>query len=271
MKWMTVTALATATVFGSFVESAKATHFFGSGGGFGRGYSNRDINDPIVLKTFFLANETLDGLEIKDENDTDPNFGLFREAIEEFNTYSDFVLNTSQDAVKFDPETGRPFNPDNPTQVIKPDSSFKQADLQAQFIENDLIDDVLGFMPSDSFNADIIVYSILRGRVELDRYFLFIGSGSPDFTNFDPDQATNSLNYILQQNILDRTFQDRPNTDGNEIRDFIEKFPEFNDLTDASANTISEEISVIPESSNTTALMALGILGAGLGLKHKRR
>ena len=286
MKWMTVTALATATVFGSFVESAEARRL--------QGYSRRGADQQFADQTFFLVNETTDGQIIVDvtidvnNNDIDQSLGLFIEAIEGLNTYDSFIDSGSVDAsLIFDESSLLPQDFEGNIQL--PSTIIEKADLQAKLITRDEINSKLGLSVSDDFKGDIIVYSILEQNTNnvLDEVFLFtdtdllreISNGRPtvpfpsdllqvDFANL----ATNSLEDIFNANLIGLTLntEDAQNILlGKDISNLPTSPDTFFFFFDESIEEDISDPTAIPESNTTTALLAIGTLSAGLGLKRK--
>ncbi|MEL7038109.1 MAG: hypothetical protein AAFO04_21210, partial [Cyanobacteria bacterium J06592_8] len=86
MKLMTVTALTTATVFGSFVESAEAR---------GGRWSASNTQEVDTVLEFSLFTQTPGGEDILDSEPNNPNLGLFKGAIEDF--YFDSISESSEE------------------------------------------------------------------------------------------------------------------------------------------------------------------------------
>ena len=280
MKLMTVTALATAAVFGSFVESAEARSL--------SGYSPRGENATDIEQTFFLVDETPDGQSIIDETidadgkDTNPNLGRFINAIEDFNTYKVFQAPATNASIDFDNETKLPLDREGNIQFPLEGSSIEFANLEARLIKRNNISSELEFIVSDDFMGDIIVYSLLeKGNTEsvLGEFFLLTDRAllsqvldvrpNSTFPNslFQQDReftdlAVNSLKDIFDSGLLGLTAT-RSQIEGiaQNPTSGIEDGLFFEGLI------VEDSSTAIPESNATAALLIFSALGIGLKCK----
>ncbi|MCF2146375.1 hypothetical protein IQ276_007915 [Desmonostoc muscorum LEGE 12446] len=125
-----------------------------------------------------------------------------------------------------------------------------------------------GIIPFDGdLKAELIVNDPLFGGRNTIAYTIFkVGEVQPvqryrlDFSafNFSQERAINDLTYILQQNLF------------SEARSVVSVGGiEQIGYGVSLHNSFEEEIKTVPESSATTALLSLGVLGAILVLKNK--
>ncbi len=200
IKLVAATALAVGTVTGALVESAEARGVFPYIIGSGDEETIREINE-----TFLLFNETPDEQFILDEAINDPNLGLFRGAVEEFNSYSPAIINSESgltavddpgdpndgntgnfssnvfQSIDFDPSSRRPIEPSTGEIRVPQPGSIGLADLEAKIFTGDEISSELGFEVSDTFqeSLEIIRYRILESGNNdnvLQEAFLFTDS-----------------------------------------------------------------------------------------------
>lgn len=239
MKWMTVTALATATVFGSFVGSAEAR---------GGKWSGENINEPETFFEFSLFTQTPEGEDILDSVPTrrierctgifrsgfgvirqpercflGNDVGLFKEAIRDFSFCSQSDLPD-----KF-PELGFGCESSNFKGSYTGDS-FHVLDLQARDREG------------------VVEYSFLLPHTDQEVF------PTNQFFGFDFELP---LDMIPQE--LDPV---------NSIEDIFTLFNLRNDDGKLLIQRL-KKISSVPESSSRNTLLAIGILGVGIGVKRK--
>jgi len=245
-------AVSLTTVFGvlAFMESAEAQRRQSNL------YSETSINQTTVVSQFTLVDTTPEGNSIVDQAPDNNNLGVFSGAIE------DYTLGMGS-------LCSRDFTP---TQCTIPSGNlnfgsfgnvttgyFKAeavlpgvGDLRVELINDNLIQYTIS-IPGNSvpptshildFSSDQVAGFPLRPTIRLP-------------SNFDQNQAINSLSYILENNLLAAT---------------KEAGSDFNLIV--LQNQIEEEIpnfTTVPEPSATASLWALGTLGAGSLLKRNMK
>jgi len=245
-------AISLTTVFGvlAFMESAEAQRRQLNT------YSETSINQTEVISQFTLVDTTLEGNSIVDQAPDNNNLGVFIGAIEDYTLgtgslcSSDFtfpecdIASGNLNFGSFGNVTTGFFNP----QPVLPGVG----DLRVELINDNLIQYTI-FSPGNSvpptrhildFSSDQVAGNAVRPTIRLP-------------SNFDQNQAINSLSYILENNLLAAT---------------KEAGSDFNLIV--LQNQIEEEIpnfTTVPEPSATASLWALGTLGAGSLLKRKMK
>jgi hypothetical protein len=252
-------AISLTTVFGllAFMESAEAQRSRGNT------YSETSINQTDVLRQFSLVDTTPEGNSIVDQAPGNNNLGVFSGAIEDYtlgtgslcsSASEDQIQLCEQDGISsgylnfgsFGNVTTGFFNP----QAVLPGVG----DLRVELINDNLIQYTI-FSPGNSmpptrhildFSSDQVAGNAFRPTIQLP-------------SNFDQNQAINSVSYILENNLLGATKVKVGTSDFNLI---------------VLQNQIEEEIpnfTTVPEPSATASLWALGTLGAGSVLKRKMK
>jgi hypothetical protein len=235
-------AVSLTTVFGllAFMESAEAQRSRGNT------YSETSINQTTVLSQFSLVDTTPEGNFIVDQAPENNNLGVFIGAIENYTLGSGSLCGSFSEECtipsgnlnfgSFGNVTTGFFN----TQEVLPGVG----DLRVELINDNLIQYTI-FSPGNSvpptrhildFSSDQVAGNNFRPTIQLP-------------SNFDQNQAINSLSYILENNLLAAT------------------------ENEGSLNTIvlQNQIETVPEPSATASLWALGTLGAGSLLKRKMK
>ncbi len=242
MKLMTVTALATAAVFGSFVESAEA--FFTQTGNKAEGSLFQSLE---VDYSFTLVPTVEDG-------NTDPISGFFRNAVTDFTGgFDDFDNGFKWDLIEIVESSGavRP----NEIGEIDRDGLPKTYEFVDTPLTLNLKTRLRESPDRDMAGIDYILQGEELSRLGITELILQIFGSSyvalspttleplepfsdlPSLDTLDErKQAVNSLEYIIE----------------NELLGF--------------ANNIAV---IVPESHPTNGLLALGVLGIGLGLKRR--
>jgi hypothetical protein len=245
-------AISLTTVFGllAFMESAEAQRRQSNT------YSETSINQTTVGRQFSLVDTTPEGNSIVDQAPDNNNLGVFIGAIENYTLGAGSLCSSAVTPTEctiprgnlnfgtFGNVTTGFFNAD----AVLPGVG----DLRVELINDNLIQYTI-FSPGNSvpptshildFSSDQVAGNNFRPTIQLP-------------SNFDQNQAINSLSYILENNLLAAT-----------------------DLADEGLNVIvlqnqiEEEIpnfTTVPEPSATASLWALGTLGAGSLLKRKMK
>ncbi|NES81777.1 MAG: hypothetical protein F6K10_10445 [Moorea sp. SIO2B7] len=274
MKLMMATALATGLTMGAFIESAEAQFRRRRGAG----YSERNFNVNGILTTFILFDKKPNGQAISDTNPL-VNFGSFPGAINNFNTYSNFTLDSSNDSVDFD-------------KLGTPERFADVANLETRWFKND----ELGNSPLNlmgGFMGDIIEYKIIgQGNSNNEpepKFFYLLNPTSavasllnkhvfPPLPNgFTPEQATNDLEYILENKLLDQAIilEEDPFFGTLNVRTVDQAlkegvtFPVSGGAGGLRFEQTIESTTSVPESTSVGSLLGLGVLGVALGLKRK--
>jgi len=238
-------AVSLTTVFGllAFMESAEAQRRKGNT------YSETSIDQTSVLRQFSLVDTTPEGNSIVDQVPKNNNLGVFIGAIE------DYTLGT-----------GRLCSSDAAPEECKISSGYLNfgsfGNVTTGFFNADAVLPGVGDLRVELINDNLIQYTIFSpgNSVPPTRHILDFSSdqvaGNPFRptirlpSNFDQNQAINSLSYILENNLLAATKE-----------------------ADEGLNTIvlQNQIETVPEPSATASLCALGALGAGSLLKRKMK
>jgi len=238
-------AISLTTVFGllAFMESAEAQRSRGNT------YSETSINQTDVLRQFSLVDITPEGNSIVDQAPDNNNLGVFIGAIEDYTLgtgslcSSDFtatqctIASGNLNFGSFGNVTTGYFNP----QPVLPGVG----DLRVELINDNLIQYTI-FSPGNSvpptmhildFSSDQVAGTNFRPTIRLP-------------SNFDQNQAINSLSYILENNLLAATKE-----------------------ADEGLNRIvlQNQIETVPEPCASASLWGLGTLGAGSLLKRKMK
>jgi len=240
-----IVAVSIATGFGmsAFMESAEAQRREGND------YSETSINQTDVLRQFSLVDTTPEGNSIVDQAPDNNNLGVFIGAIENYTLGMGSLCSRDFTPTECDIDSGN-LNFDSFGNVT---TGYFDAglvlpgvgDLRVELINDNLIQYTI-FSPGNSvpptshildFSSDQVAGNNFRPTIQLP-------------SNFDQNQAINSLSYILENNLLAAT-----------------------DLADEGLNVIvlQNQIETVPESSATASLWALGTLGAGSLLKRKMK
>ncbi|NES82306.1 MAG: hypothetical protein F6K10_13385 [Moorea sp. SIO2B7] len=278
MKLMMATALATGFTMGAFIESAEAQFRRRRGAG----YSERNFDEQAIFTTFILFDKKPDGQAISDTNSL-VNLGSFPGAIKNFNTYSSF-------------NTGRANHPVDFDMLETPDEFADVANLETRWFKNsELGDDPLNLM--GGFMGDIIEYKIVgQGNTnnEPEPKFFYLLNPTPAVASlireknllltstleiifslpngFTPEQATNDLEYILDNNLLNRAIILEEDLSIPNVRTIDQALKEGKRLGGLGGLRFEQEIDFttsVPESTPVGSLLGLGVLGVALGLKPR--
>jgi hypothetical protein len=251
VKLMMAISLSTGLGMSTLSESAEAARITSNE------YSGTSQDQTSLTNQFSLVNATRDGNPIVDQN-PENNISIFSNAIEDY-TCGSGQLQINSGRVVRDSSN----NPIFVTRFTPEDSiyssgekctNFAVGNLEAQLIESD----------STFANRRTIEYRIINPEAtEPERsYILELDFSNPTSSlgffrgilfpsDFNLDQAVNSLTYILENNLLGFT---EPSNGG--LTEIILR------------NKIEKEI---PDPSPTASLLALGALGAGSLLKRKMK
>ena len=234
-------AVSLTTVFGvlAFMESAQAQRRPSNP------YSETSIDQTEVIRQFSLVDTTPEGNSIVDQAPDNNNLGVFNGAIEDYTLglgnlcafgVACSIRSGNLNFGSFGNVTTGYFN----AEAVLPGVG----DLRVELINDNLIQYTI-FSPGNSvpptrhildFSSDQVAGNNFRPTIRLP-------------SNFDRNQAINSLSYILENNLLAATKE----AEGN-------------------LNTIVlHQIETVPEPSATASLCALGTLGAGSLLKRKMK
>jgi hypothetical protein len=277
VKLMVAISIATGFGMSSFMESAEARKRKGND------YSQAGENEQFVEAQFSLVNATREGIPIVDDN-ISLSIGLFIGAIENYDTVKEggeicrnFIPNVCPPG-----SNSSPFNAD--TRYLYDSSGFPilksplsltgspfDGNLLAQFVEpGQERYFVIGGAPTITSPA-AIAYSIFRADS-------IPGADEPVFSyrllnldGLDIRQAVNSLEYILENNLL------------GAARPVAGRFPDSDTeepalvlgIGDALVqNQFEEDVppTAVPEPDTTIAsVLCLGVFGAGSLLKRKMK
>jgi hypothetical protein len=279
MKLMMATALATATLVGTFIESAEAVSR-----GKGNEPSGSRTNQLDVNYEFELFTITPTGKPRTDEDDNSKNnIGIFTGAIEEFKgRISDIggkfefdeVIIARPDLIdggaNFDPleENGQELIIDSPLTL---DLTAKLISAGSSILLPNGTPAINIFGGNNlSADEDRIEYTLTGNALE-DRgisELTLIIAGLGDIN--DPIQAVNSIEYIIDKQLLGKV---------NNIRvSAISSFESSKIYSDEStvsrpstSKRIDDRVVEVPESSTTNSLLALGFLAVGSLLRRKMK
>lgn len=273
IKWMTVTALATATVFGSFVESAEA-----AGRRSGNQVSGSRSDDISIEYKFSIFSTDEDGNLFQD-GDSKDNSGSFVNAITDFKAssslggsdiaFTTFCIANLCEGGDFNLPLVNPFTLNLETRLINAGDPILLPSGHpaiSAFDENPLI--------AGTNRIEYILFGDQLDSVGITEIALIIEEGpegninSLKFKDIDSldnlskrQQAVNSLEYILENEILDIANSIRvsgPSSTGQIVsRDSPDDFD------------INAELVPVPEHTSVNSLLAFGIVGLGLGIKRK--
>ena len=267
MPLMMATTLVTGFTMGAFIESAEA-QFITIGGA---GYSERSFDEQTVFTTFILFDKKPDGQAISDTNPF-VNLGIFPGAIKNFNTYSSFNTLFANAPVDFD-------------MLETPDKFADVANLETRWFKNsELGDDPLNLM--GGFMGDIIEYKIVgqgnnNNEPEPKSFYLLnpVSAIAPLFKgiltslplpdDFRPEKATNDLEYIFENNLLDGTIILESDQSTLLNVKTIDRDLKEGKVVSALGGIRIEPTTSIPESTSLGTILGFGVLGVALGLKRK--
>jgi hypothetical protein len=275
VKLMMAALFATGMGMSAFIEPAEAARRTGND------YSQTGENEQIVEAQFSLVNATRDGILIDDAVGGNDSIGLFIGAIENYSPATgEICLSFSNDRqTDCNPSpSSSPFNQSSryfydssgfpifrPSDPLRTTGSSFDGNLLAQFLKPG--QELYSTFPPSSPAA--IAYSIFRADS-------ILGTDQPVLTyrllnldGLDITQAVNSLEYILENNLLGASLPvTGRNTDsdtGNTITDL--------GIGDALVQKQFEQdvpTTPVPEPDTTIAsLLGIGVLGAGSLLKCK--
>ncbi len=258
VKLMMAALFATGIGMSAFIEPAEAARRRGND------YSQTGEDEQFVQAQFSLVNATREGIPI-DDDDRSLGIGLFIGAIENYTPAEegelciDFIPDVcplssnsspfNQSSRYFYDSSGFPiFRSDAP---LKPQGSPFDGNLLAQFIE-----------PGQELYGQVgtptaaIAYSILRRDEPVFSYRLL------DLDRFDITQAVNSLEYILDNNLLGLA------------KPVIGRFTDSGNLIVGlgigDALVQGQFHTVVPEPNTAiTSLLGFAVLGTGSLLKRK--
>lgn len=248
---MTVTALTVGAVFGSFIESSEAGFTQnGSSGSGGRW-------DQIELDYYFELFPT-----VEDSFDQNTSLGFFANAVENFtggffdvdDNLSEFDELLIVDSLVVD----------SPDTAKKPENVPLTLDLMTKLLTSE---DKIEYILTGTQLTEL-------GITEL----ALIIDGLSDIPDIEPENAVNSLEYIIEKQLLG--FINTIRVSGPSSRDLGEIFSSENEVCDpddieeecqpVSVQSITRTIpEAIPESDTQNSLLVLGILSAGWGLKRR--
>ncbi|WP_169264632.1 MULTISPECIES: hypothetical protein [Brasilonema] len=249
MKLLMATAFATTTIVGTCIESVEAA----SSRGTGNEPSGSKINIAEVRYKFQIYTIDLAGNPRRDQDDNlTNNLGLFPGAIENF---TGRIADANEDV-----KPGGYFPEFVEEKITEPST----LNLKAILIPDDRrIEYILSGEALDSRGITELAL-IIRSLNDIDNY-----SGIYDFEDIDdPIQAVNSLEYIINNQLLGKINEIRVSSktvssteliNQNILRSGVIKVEKTND-----------RIVQVPESSATNSLLALGALGMGFFLSTKR-
>jgi hypothetical protein len=246
MKLMMATALATATLVGTFIESVEAVSLRGKGN---EATGGRITSDVDVIYNFYLYEITPTGDPRKDENRA-PNIGKFTGAIENF-------TGTIIDRAEDNPNTPDGTFPDFRSANITTPSTLN---LKAKLIPRKRIEYILS--GESLANEGITELTLIIDDLDDDVF----PDGIYEFEDIKkPKKAVNSINYIINQKLLGKIntirVSSKTTTGGGGVDDFER----------IKAERIADRVVEVPESSTTNSLLALGGLGVGLFLRRKMK
>jgi hypothetical protein len=244
MKLMMATALATATLVGTSRESAEAVSRSSGNEATGSRTNNVDVN-----YRFKLYGITPTGNPRKDEDDIpNNNIGIFNGAIEDFTA-------TITDTLEVEGLSEFGVYPEFKVAKIKTPSILN---LKAVLIPESRIEYILS--GETLANEGITELSLIIDN--------FVDEDDPtQVDNFesivDPIQAVNSLEYIINNQLLEKIdkIRVRSNTASSE----------GGVGPSVKAERTDDRIVEVPESSTTNSLLALGFLGVGSLLRRKMK
>jgi len=259
-------AISLTTVFGvsAFMESAEAQRRTGNT------YSQTGEDEQNVQAQFSLVNATREGIPIDDAEGGNDSIGLFIGAIENYSpAKGEICFNSFQEGC--DPG----FNISRfheSSRYLYNSSGFpifmREMPLMARGIpfDGNLLAELVEpgieqYSPSRTTTDAIIAYSIFRRDKRVSRYRLF------NLASVDIAQAVNSLEYILDNNLLGLTQTVRDDIDTGSDQRIILSGGDV-----LVQNQFEQDIPTtpVPEPDTTIAsLLGIGVLGAGSLLKRK--
>lgn len=250
IKLITVTALTVGAVFGTVIESAEAGFTQnGSSGSGGRW-------DEIELDYYFELFPT-----VEDSFERNISLGFFPNAVENFTGgFDDIDDNLSE----FD-------------ELLIVDSLVLENPDTAKTPENvPLTLDLMTKLLSSEDQIEYILTGTQLTELGITELALII-DGFSDIPDIDPENAVNSLEYIIEKQLLG--FINTIRVSGPSSGDLGEIFSSTNEVCDPEAERQCQPVNVelitrtipeaIPESDTQNSLLVLGILGAGWGLKRR--
>ncbi len=263
-------AIALATGFGmsAFMESAEAQT--AARRRRGNTYSQTNNDETTFDYLFTLVNATRDGNLINAAVVGTEDSRLFIGAIEDFYLAEGRICFSSFEENCADGSNSSPFNAS--TQYLYDSSGFPisnsndslrtlgspfDGNLLAELVEPGIEQ----YSPSRTTTDAIIAYSIFRGDERVSRYRLF------NLASVDITQAVNSLEYILDNNLLGLTQPVRDDIDTGSDQRIILSVGDV-----LVQNQFEQDVPTtpVPEPDTTIAsLLGIGVLGAGSLLKRK--
>jgi len=260
VKLMMAALFATGMGMSAFIEPAEAARRTGND------YSQTGEDEQFVQAQFSLVNATREGIPI-DDDDISLGIGLFIGAIENYSPAKGEIClafsNDVQPDCNLSPSSS-PFNQSSrylynssgfpifrPTDPLRTIGSSFDGNLLAQFIESG--QELYGQVGTPTA---AIAYRILRGDEPVFSYRLL------DLDRFDITQAVNSLEYILDNNLLGLA------------KPVIGRFTDSGNLIVGlgigDALVQSQFHTVVPEPNTAiTSLLGFAVLGTGSLLKRK--
>jgi hypothetical protein len=268
IKWMTVTALATATVFGSFVESAEAQLT-----PVGNQISGRRSNDIAVDYEFSIFSRDEDGNLFQDQDENnEKNMGSFLNAIVDFKasflnlgseiSFKDFCIDDFcteeflELAVSDVPTFNTPFTLNLDTKLVSSNNASTMKSMKT-------IEYILsGSKLEENTGITEIAFILEELDGDGDAFDFFFSEIESLNTPEKQIEAVNSLEYIIDNEILNNANFIR--VSGPDLTGQIVSSKASSGDFDILVDPLS-----VPEPVSTSSLLSLGLLGVGLGFKRK--
>ncbi len=290
MKWMTVTALATATVFVSGVESAEAA----SRGRGNKAEGGREESVSLDYQFTLFSTTPAGTFRVDRDGNSNNRSGFFSDAIEDFKLHlgsGPFKFDSVDlDSLTLDLQTKLIFEgeklllPNNqPVNLLGLDGSLTEKDAIAS---NDRIEYILrgkDLEENGILELTLIIDESELGQDENSNFITFYDIPSLN-TPKKRKQAVNSLDYIIDNTLLGlvnrirvsgKPSESTMNTiiaQGEVVPEIVSDDSIVSNPNPENGGVINVKVNLVtvPESNLSNSLLGLGILGLGLGLKQRK-